>query len=356
MDGNVAKGMGLGCLASVGVLVASVFLFTFMCGMLMRGCASSSSGDMHEEMTAAIREDAARPEEPGRFEKVWVSGSENRLAPKVLRIRISGPIMESDEARGLFSVDESATAPAALRRIRAATQDKSVSGILLEIDSPGGGVTAADVLHDALLRYKRVDTNRFVVVYMGDMCCSGGYYIAAAADRIYAHPTTITGSIGVIMNGFNAAELAKKIGISGVTIASGANKDLLNPLKEVNPEHVALLRKPVEEMYERFVGIVAKGRNMPLEKVRPLADGRVFSAADALKNGLVDGVFHEDGIRRELRRLAGGKEVRIVRYQSRKGGLGRLFDMSFLLEEARGFVRGMVEEASSAPRLEYRRR
>ena len=355
MDGNVSKGFGLGCLVSVVAFVALAFLFTLMCGLLVRGCVAASGDAESEMIAAAVNEAASSPEEPGRFEKVWVSGSSDRLAPKVLRIRLSGPIMESGASRGLFSKEEDTSAPAALRRIRAATSDKSISGILLEIDSPGGGVTAADVLHDALLRYKAANTNRFVAVYMGDMCCSGGYYIAAAADRIYAHPTTITGSIGVIMNGINVAGLAKKIGVSGVTIASGENKDILNPLKEVNPEHVELLKKPIEEMYERFLGIVAKGRRMSVDKVRPLADGRIFSANEAKRNGLVDDIFHEAGMRRALKDLARGKDVRIVRYQS-KNGLGRLFDLSFLLESARGFVRGAIADVESAatPRAEYR--
>lgn len=358
MENNTAKGIGLGCLISTVAFVALTFLFVFMCGSLVNGCIGVSSLCELEALDAGESAAAMYPEEPGRFEKVWVSGSDNRMAPKVLRIRMSGPLMSMEEPQGLFSSDEKYSAPAALRRIKAAAEDDSISGLLLEIDSPGGGVTISDVIHDALMDYKRSGTNRFVVVYMGDICCSGGYYIAAAADRIYAHPTTITGSIGVIMNGINAAELARKIGISGVTIASGENKDLLNPLKEVKPEHIALLRKPVDEMHERFVGIVAKGRGMPPEKVRKLADGRIFSAASALEAGLIDGVFHEAGMIRELKRISGGKDVRIVRYMSRKDGWIRFFFPSFFFEQARGFVRGIILETDNAatPRAEYRMR
>lgn len=355
MENDTVKGIGIGCLASVVAFVATVFLFTFMCGSLMNGCVRASAMAEDEALSIAGNEAALRPNDPEQFEKVWVAGSGGRTAPKVLRIRLSGPITESGEVRGFFSAEEGNSASAALKRIRVAGNDRSIAGILLEVNSPGGGVTVSDVLHDALMRYKKSGTNRFVVVYMGDMCCSGGYYVAAAADRIYAHPTTMTGSIGVIMNGFNVSELAKKIGVSDVTIASGANKDLLNPLKAVNPEHVELLRKPVEEMYGRFVKLVAEGRNMPVEKVRRLADGRVFSAGEALKNGLVDGVFHEEEMFKAIEELAGGK-VRIVRYRSKKEGFERLFDASFLFEQARGFVRGVMTEAENAavPRAEYR--
>ena len=353
MEGKVARGMGIGCIVSVVAFVLVVFLFMLMLGLLMNGCVKASATAQRELQELEQNDMAARPEEPGRFEKVWVSGSKDRLAPKVLRIRLNGTIMQSERSGGFFSMEEDTSAPAALSRIRAAARDRSISGILLEIDSPGGGVTMSDIIHDALLKYRSADTNRFVVVYMGDLCCSGGYYIAAAANRIYARPTSITGSIGVIMHGLNIAELAKKIGITDVTIASGENKDILNPLKEVNPEHVALLRKPIEEMYDRFVGIVAKGRKMPVEKVRKLADGRIFSATEAQKLGLVDGVFHDDVLRKELNTLAGGTECRIVRYRSRKS-FERFLD-SFTFQQARAFMRGLLSGAEvDAPRAEYR--
>jgi len=353
MDDKVAKGFGIGCVISVVIMIVGVFLFTLMCGLLVRGCVTASAmvQDMQEE--AVQSDNASRPEEPGRFEKVWVAGSGNRLAPKILRIKLNGIITASEESGGIFSMEEESTSRAALKRIRAAANDSSIAGILLEINSPGGGVTESDIIHDALVQYKKADTNRFVAVYMGDLCCSGGYYISAAADKIYARPTSITGSIGVIMHGINLAELAKKIGIADVTIASGENKDILNPLKDVNPEHVALLRKPIEEMYERFVGIVAKGRNMPVEKVRKLADGRIFSAEEARKLGLVDGVFHENGLDKALKELVGDDEYRIVRYRSRKS-LGSFFD-GFVFEQARAFMRGLCEGADAkSPSPEYR--
>lgn len=353
MEDKVAKGIGFGCIIAVAVLILGTLAFTLVCGLMMNGCVKASAIAQKELNELEQDDGETRPEEPGRFDKVWVSGSSDRLAPKVLRIKLSGVITDRQESNGLFSMEDDTSAPAALKRIRAATRDKSIAGILLEVDSPGGGVTMSDIIHDALLKYKRADTNRFIAVYMGDLCCSGGYYISAAADRIFARPTTITGSIGVIMHGVNIAGLAKKIGIADVTIASGENKDILNPLKEVNPEHVALLRKPIEEMYERFVGIVAKGRGMPVEKVRKIADGRIFSAEEAHKLGLVDGVFHDDGLQRELKRLAGGEDCRIVRYKSRKS-IGRFFD-NFVFEQARAFMRGIRSGAETdSPRQEYR--
>ena len=214
----------------------------------------------------------------------------------------------------------------------------------------------ADELHDAILRFRQSSDGRFVFVHMGDLCCSGGYYTAAGADWIMARPTTLTGSIGVIMSTFNIAELARKIGVTDVTIASGENKDMLNPLKPVNPEHVKILEEPVKQLYDRFVGIVAEGRNLPVEVVRQLADGRVFTADDALKHKLVDSIGHEDEALEQVKKLADG-DVRIYGYRKKNGFMSILED-SLLFESSDGLIKktraALIEEES--PRAEYRLR
>jgi protease-4 len=191
---------------------------------------------------------------------------------------------------------------------------------------------------------------------MGDLCCSGGYYAAAPADCIMARPTTLTGSIGVIMSTVNIAELANKIGLEGVTIASGGNKDLLNPLKPVDTNHVAILQRPIQQLYDRFVGIVAKGRKLPTETVRTLADGRVFSAEDALKNKLVDCIGHEADAMKQLKKLAKG-DVRIYGY-SDKNDIRSFFENALIFESADGIIgklKATLDEEST-PRAEYRAR
>ena len=226
----------------------------------------------------------------------------------------------------------------------------------MEIDTPGGGVTLADELHDAILRFRQSSEGRFVFVHMGDLCCSGGYYTAVGADWIMARPTTLTGSIGVIMSTFNIAELAHKIGVTDVTIASGENKDLLNPLKPVKPEHVKILEEPIKQLYERFVGIVAEGRDLPIEVVRQLADGRVFTADDALKHKLVDSIGHEDEAIEQIKKLADG-DVRIYGYR-KKNGFMSILENSLLFESSDSLIKktkaALIEEES--PRAEYRMR
>ena len=356
MNASATKGFFVGCVTSVLALVLFVFLFVLMCGLLVRGCLEAADSDEAQDAGASLRRKIERPEDDENYTKTWVCGEGGVSAPKVLRIRLRGVLMDH-ESRSLFELDDIASTPAALRQLEAAVKDKSLRGLWLDIDSPGGSVTMSDRLHDAVLRFKAANTNRFVFVQMGDMCCSGGYYVSAAADRIMARPTTLTGSIGVILNGVNAAGLAQKLGIESVTIASAANKDLLNPLKPVDPAHVEILKKPILQMYERFVGLVAKGRHLPVDKVREIADGRVLSAADARKSGLIDLIGHDREAMAEVCRLARAKAIRVYRYRERPS-LEKLFSSSFLFESAGDLVRGVkgAVEESATPTLEYRLR
>ena len=347
METNTKIGCMAGCLVSVGIFIGVVFLFSLIMAVALRGCSEMS---MDSQDAIAIA-----PQDANQFKKVWLSGNGDEDAAHVLKIRISG-VMSSQIDHPVFGTTDDTSAPTALRKIKAAINDESIAGLYLEIDTPGGGVMIADELHDAILRFRQSSEGRFVFVHMGDLCCSGGYYTAAGADWIMARPTTLTGSIGVIMSTFNIAELARKIGVTDVTIASGENKDMLNPLKPVNPEHVKILEEPVKQLYDRFVGIVAEGRNLPLEVVRQLADGRVFTADDALKHKLVDSIGHEDEALEQVKKLADG-DVRIYGYRKKNGFMSILED-SLLFESSDGLIKktraALIEEES--PRAEYRLR
>lgn len=336
-----------GCLASIGILTIGFFLFVMIMSFVLKGCA-----EMQADTQDAI---AIVPQDSNQFKKVWLSGDGDEDAANVLKIRISG-VMSSKIDRPVFGTIDDTSAPTALRKIKAAIDDESIDGLYLEIDTPGGGVTLADELHDAILRFRKSSEGRFVFVHMGDLCCSGGYYTAVGADWIMARPTTLTGSIGVIMSTFNIAELAHKIGVTDVTIASGENKDLLNPLKPVKPEHVKILEEPIKQLYERFVGIVAEGRDLPIEVVRQLADGRVFTADDALKHKLVDSIGHEDEAIEQIKKLADG-DVRIYGYR-KKNGFMSILENSLLFESSDSLIKktkaALIEEES--PRAEYRMR
>ena len=353
MDSNTKTGCMAGCLLSVAIFVAAILTVITLFALAVRGCASQSSW---EEADAALRTNPlfVTPLDESLFRKVCLSATDTTASAQVLRIDIHGVIDNSPRPAFALGAERDTSAATALRKIRAATKDEDIQGLYLDIDSPGGGVTISDELHDAICRFRESDTNRFVFVHMGDLCCSGGYYIAAPAARIMARPTTITGSIGVIMSGVNASELAKKIGLAPVTIASGENKSLLNPLEPVNPEHVKILEKPVKQMYERFVEIVAKGRGLDADKVREIADGRILSANDALECGLVDAIGHDEDARAALKELAGG-DVRIMVYRS-KTGFWSIFEDSIMFESSDDLIRKLESavDRDATPRAEYR--
>jgi protease-4 len=238
--------------------------------------------------------------------ETWSTGQGDT---KVVRIPVEGMIMLGGHAWRSGNTDT------VLRSIRRATHDPDVEGLLLEINSGGGGITDSDIIYQALLDFKAEKKGRVVVSLMGDIAASGAYYIALASDRILAHPTTLTGSIGVIMQSYNIRELAAKLGVQDVTIKSGANKDLLNPFQEVNPEQRELLQQVISAMYDRFVTLVAENRKLPKETVIPLADGRVFAAEDALKNKLIDGIGYYKDAQTALSELLAVTGVQVFRYE-----------------------------------------
>ena len=233
---------------------------------------------------------------------------------KAVRIELEGAIFR-ERMDGLFSSSRYDKIEEILRQIRAAQADDAVRAILLEVDSPGGAITPSDEIYRALQRFKQSRDNRKVVVFVRDLAASGGYYVSMAADCIIAEPTAVIGSIGVIAQSLNWKGLSEKIGITDVTIKSGANKDLLNPFHDVLPEQRALLQALIDDMYNRFLGIVVKGRNLDAATFRPLADGRVFTADEALKLKLVDELGYFEQALAATRKLVGEKTLRIVQYE-----------------------------------------
>jgi protease-4 len=164
-------------------------------------------------------------------------------------------------------------------------KDGSVKAVVVRIESPGGGVSPSQELYQEIRRTVR---EKPVVVSMGSVAASGGYYIACAAQKIYANPGTITGSIGVILQFTNFEELFSKIGFRMEVVKSGPYKDVGNPGREMTPEEKAYLQNMVDNVHQQFVRDVARGRRMKVEKVREVADGRIFTGEQAMELGLVD--------------------------------------------------------------------
>lgn len=204
-------------------------------------------------------------------------------------------------------------------------KEDHLKGILLVVDSPGGGVTASDRMYEELRRFK-VETKVPVVAVFEDVAASGGYYVAMASDHIMAHPTSITGSIGVISHFYNASQLLGHVGVEVNTIKSlnfqgkESFKDIGSPYRKMRPEEKELMQKLITEMWDRFTTVVAEGRKGKLTpaEVKKLADGRVFSGQEALKQKLIDQVGYTPDAYKEIRKRCGNDKAKILRYLPEK--------------------------------------
>ncbi|MBE0568637.1 MAG: signal peptide peptidase SppA [Deltaproteobacteria bacterium] len=223
-------------------------------------------------------------------------------------------------------------------------KDNSVKAVVLRIDSPGGGVGPSQEIFEEV---KKVRAKKPVLASMGALAASGGYYIACAAQRVYANPGTMTGSIGVIMPFMNVKDLVEKIGVKGMTVKSGTFKDIGSPLRDMTPEERELLQGVVDNVHLQFVNAVADGRNLDREDVLRIADGRIFTGEQAKELGLVDVLGNlEDAIADagKLGKISG--EPKVVTPPKKK--------ISFL-ELLREETRTLIDEKLSGNhlRLEY---
>ena len=239
--------------------------------------------------------------------EAYVSGSGSK---KIVLIPLRGIIMDSGKTpwkRVNIIKDVS-------EKLEKARADESVAAVILQVDSPGGGVTASDILADKVREFR--DSGKIIVVSMEDIAASGAYYISAPSNYIMAHPTTITGSIGVLMQGFNVRGLLEKVGVEDVTFKSGSMKDILSPAREMTEEEKEVIQRVVDYMYRRFISVVAEGRNLSLEQVEAIADARIFTSDEAVLLGLVDSIGFIDDTIKVTKKLAELEEARIIRYKT----------------------------------------
>ncbi len=199
-------------------------------------------------------------------------------------VRLNGMIVGDGDSSPFFSSADSAGA--VLKQLRKAVKSPHVKGVLFRIDSPGGTVSTSQEIADEikLLQEKK----KPVVVSMGDVAASGGYYVACGADKIVADPGTITGSIGVIMSSMNLKGLGDKLGLQPQVIKSGQFKDIGSPYRPMTPEDKAILQGLINDAYDQFTNAIADGRKLPIDVVKKLADGRIYSGRQALKLNLID--------------------------------------------------------------------
>jgi protease-4 len=211
------------------------------------------------------------------------------LRDKIALVRIEGPILDSQNA---------------VEEIRDYGKDSSIKAVLLRIDSPGGAVAPSQEIYSEV---KKVAASKPLVVSMGSVAASGGYYIACPATRIVANPGTLTGSIGVIMEIPNIEGLLNKIGVKTEVIKSGKNKDIGSAFRAMKPEERKLLQGVMDNVHEQFIRAVAEGRKMKIEDVRAIADGRIFTGEQAVSEGLVNDLGTLEDATKIAARLGGIK-------------------------------------------------
>jgi protease-4 len=227
-------------------------------------------------------------------------------------------------------------------------EDSSIKAIVIRVDSPGGGVVPSQEIYNAV-KHARHEGKK-VVVSMGSVAASGGYYVAAAADRIVANPGTLTGSIGVKMEFANMEKLLEKIGVKGMVVKSGEYKDVGSPFREMTEPEKKLLQGVIDDVHTQFIEAVAEGRKLPVADVRNLADGRIFTGRQALELKLVDQMGDlEDGIR-SAADLAGIKgKPRVITKEKKIP----FFD--YLKEESASWIASVVAKgiSGSSVTLQY---
>jgi protease IV len=234
---------------------------------------------------------------------------------KIVLIDVSGVIMNSEKFSLLGGGDNPVSV--FVEHLDKAAGDPTVKGLVLRINSPGGGVTASDIMYNELLHFKEhTGGKRPVVAMMMDVAASGGYYLACGADEIVALPTSLTGSIGVIMLAPDFSGTLNKIGAEVNAIKSGKMKDAGSPFKKMGLEERAFFQKLINEYYDRFVKVVATGRpKLDEARIRELADGRVYTGQQALELGIVDRVGTLRDALAGLKKQIGAKRVRVVTYK-----------------------------------------
>jgi protease-4 len=280
---------------------------------------------------------------------------EGKGAAKILMLDLSGVL--GDDLPGLSLTAPPPRVPLLARvqeELRKAADDDRVKALIVRINSPGGTITASDILYREIYEFKRRKKIPVIATIM-DVGASGGYYVALAADTIVATPTAVTGSIGVVMLTVNAQGLMEKIGVAPLAIKSGAMKDAGSPFRALTPQERAVFQGVIDDMFGRFVKLIVQSRKIPEERVRRFADGRIYTAEQALELKLVDRVAYLDEVVVMARQAAGVDEARVIMYHRPKEYVASIYAAAPVApvgaERALSQLAGML--AGSGPRFMY---
>jgi protease IV len=306
--------------------------------LLLVGCSSIISVDL----TPRIRP----------LEEETVEGKGDA---KILLMDVSGFISDDTGGSTLTIGSPPPRVPLLVRvreELEKAAGDDKVKAVIVRINSPGGTVTASDIIFRELQGYKR-KAGVPVIAVMMDVAASGGYYIALAADTLIAHPTTVTGSIGVIMISLNAEGLMQKIGVSATAIKSGERKDMGSPFRPLTPEERAIFQGVIDDLQRQFVSHLVERRKIPAATAATLADGRIYTAEQALANRLIDQIGYMPDALEAARRAAGISEARVVVYKRPREYRATYYARADTDAGAFAAVSQLTDLAASGPKFLY---
>jgi protease-4 len=265
-------------------------------------------------------------EEVQPFEEQVLSG-EGR--DKVLLMDISG-VITSQESAPLLGGEKNMSVLARVREeLDRARKDRNVKAVVLRINSPGGGVTASDTLYHEIKKFKK-DTGAKVVAHFMDLGTSGAYYAALAADRITAQPTTVTGSIGVIMVRLDVTGLMEKVGVQAHEIVSGERKSMGSLFRPVSPDEKRIFQGVIDSLFVRFADTVAEERRLSRDAVKQVADGRILTSQEAKAAGLIDGIGYLEDALETAKKEAGISRARVVAYHRPGDYRSTIYSMSLI--------------------------
>lgn len=290
-------------------------------------------------------------EDSGFSEEVIEDGN---MFEKIAVLEVNGVIQDTGEDVASFFQSTGYQHRTFLQMIEEAGEDDDVKGIILRVNSPGGGVVESAEIHKKLMEVKET-YDKPIYVSMGTIAASGGYYISTAANKVFAAPDTITGSLGVIMQGINYSELAEKYGVKFETIKSGAYKDIMSPTRDMTKEEREILQRMVDHAYSGFVDVIAEGRNMSESEVRKIADGRIYDGRQAKELNLVDELAYFDDVVNKMAEDLELNNPQVIKYGT-SIGLETFLSMSakkIFADDIESAILFKVLSQPNSPRLMY---
>lgn len=249
---------------------------------------------------------------------------EGDMLSKIAVLSINGVIQDTGDAESFFE-SPLYNHRAFMDQLDYVMEADDVKAIILQVNSPGGGVVESAQIHDKIKEIQK-ETKKPIYVSMGSMAASGGYYVSAPADKIFASPETLTGSLGVIMQGVNYAGLAEKYGVEFTTIKSGPYKDIMSPSRPMTEDEREILQSMIDNSYEGFVKVISEGRGMSVERVKEIADGRIYDGRQAKQLKLIDGFGYLEDVIENVRKDEKLGDATVVKY-TESMGFGSFFSM-----------------------------